>query len=310
MIDPRTQILVVGSVNMDLVVSAPRIPRPGETIIGGRFDTFPGGKGANQAVAAARLGADVALVGRVGDDANGRSLRATLQQAGVDCRYVRTTAAAASGVALIVVSEAGENAICVAPGANGQLMPQDIDEAEALLAAARVCIVQLEVPLPTVLRMLELARRHGVETILDPAPVPAQLPDGLLDVDILTPNQSEAAQLLHTDVAGQTSYMIANQLRARGARAVVLKLGAQGAFVRETQVADHVPAHVVDVVDSTAAGDAFTAALAVGRSAGVALSQAARFANAAGALTCAGRGAQPSLPTRAEVEALLSSAAL
>lgn len=307
---PHPEIIVIGSVNMDLVVRAPRIPAPGETILGGRFETIPGGKGANQAVAAARLGGQVAFVGRVGDDAFGRKLRAGLKAAGVDCRFLKTTPKTASGVALIVVSEAGENAICVAGGANTQLTPEDLEAAEPLLAAftGGVCLLQLEIPLPTAQRALEMASTYGLETVLDPAPAPAQAPPELWKADILTPNQGEAAQLLATPATeAKDPRGAAAALRQRGAKTVVLKLGDQGAYLLNKEYSLPLPGHRVSVVDTTAAGDAFTAALAVARAAGKSLPEAVRFANAAGALACTRFGAQPSLPTRTEVEALLAA---
>ncbi len=297
----RPRIVVIGSVNMDLVVAAPAIPAPGQTILGGDFATIPGGKGANQAVAAARLGAAVSCVGRVGDDAFAQVLRKGLRAAGVDDTFLRTTNATASGVALIVVAPGGENAICVAPGANACLTPADIDRAEETIASAQVCLLQLETPAETVAHAAALARQHGVEVILDPAPAPAVLPAALWDVDVLTPNETEAAQLLAGEALPAEPAGVGAALRGRGPRAVVLTLGAAGCYVSEAAGDVALPGHAVPAVDATAAGDAFSAALAVARAEGRSLREAARFANAAGALACTKRGAQPSAPTRDEV---------
>ncbi len=299
-------VVVVGSVNMDLVAVAPHIPHPGQTVLGRDFATIPGGKGANQAVAAARLGARVALVGRVGDDAFGQTLRRGLEAEGVDCRHLLPTPGVASGVALIIVSEAGENAICVAGGANTRLSPEDVEAAAPVIAGAKVCVLQLEIPLPTAVRAAVIARRHGVAVILDPAPAPASLPDELFAVDILTPNESEAARLLGTIATEGGPRAAAERLRARGAGAVVLKLGGNGCYLSAPSVEEHLPAHTVKIVDTTAAGDAFTGGLAAALAEGRALREAVAVANAAGALACTRFGAQPSAPTRAEVQALLT----
>lgn len=290
---------------MDLVVTAAAIPRPGQTILGDAFRTIPGGKGANQAVAAARLGADVALVGRVGDDLYGATLREQLRAAGVRDEHLLTTPGAASGVALIVVAASGENAICVAPGANAHVTPADVAAAERAIAAAAVCVLQLELPVGTVLAAADVARNHGVRVVLDPAPAPATLPDALYRVDLLTPNESEALTLMG-GASGVEPPRLAEELRARGARAVVLKLGRRGAFASSPEGVVWVPSHVVPVVDTTAAGDAFTAALAVALAEGRGLTEAVCWANAAGALACTRAGAQPAMPSRAAVEELLA----
>jgi ribokinase len=297
-------IVVIGSANMDLVVRAPQLPRAGETVLGGEFATIPGGKGANQAVAAAHMGGTVGFVGCVGDDAFGATLRTALCAAGVDVARLQITTAAPTGVALIIVSDAGENAICVAPGANATLSVADIDDAARWIQHARVLLVQLEIPLPAVCHAIALARRHGVEVILDPAPAPREVEPALFQVDILTPNQTEAAQL--SGLGGQPPATVARELRRRGARDVVLKLGSAGAYVQSGAGECDIAGHAVGVVDTTAAGDAFSGALAAARAAGEDLVCAARVANAAGALACTKRGAQPSAPTRADVMALLA----
>jgi len=305
----RARIVVVGSLNMDLVVGAPKIPAPGETVIGGDLQTFPGGKGANQAVAAARLGAQVAMVGRVGDDAFGAQLRQTLENDGVDLAYVQTTAVTPSGVALIVVDAAGQNSIVVASGANMRLTPADVEAAAPAIRAADVLALQLESPLETVQRAAELARAHGVTVILNPAPARPLPPELLALVDVLIPNESETAALTGLPVTSADELTAAADcLRAQGVGAVILTLGARGALLAAEGVTRRFPAFPVDqVVDTTAAGDAFVGGLATAVAEKQPLDAAIAWGNAAGALAVARAGAQPSLPTRAAVEALLNA---
>ena len=311
------RIIVIGSINMDLVCRTPRIPRAGETILGDDLITIPGGKGANQAVAAARLagpGVEVHFVGRVGEDDFGQRLLHGLTHNGVHAERVTVTEDVSSGCAMIIVNKKGENSIVVAPGANAKLSPADVDRADSLIAGASVVVMQLEVPLETIRHAIGLCRRHGVFTILDPAPVPPRgLSRDLLAVDVLTPNQGEAEMLvghkrtLHVSKKRLSDpKVIGIELVSRGPRNVVLKMGARGAMVigRDNDF-ERIKAHKVSVVDTTAAGDAFTAALAVGHAEGMSLGEAARFANAAGAACCMTFGAQPSLPTRRAVIKLL-----
>jgi ribokinase len=289
-------VVVVGSINSDLVCRTPRFPRPGETIIGGDFHSFPGGKGANQAVAAARLGATVHMVARVGDDVYGPQLIAALRDNRVNIKHVRKTPGVASGCGVILINHRGENSIVVAPGANAHLSPADVDAAEGVIENASAVLLQLEIPLATVLHTIALCRRLGVPAVLDPAPVPPRpLPRAIYDVDVLTPNEHEAAQLSQT-------------LLAKRCARVVLKLGKRGSLMR-TRDGPSVRAasFPVKVVDTTAAGDAFTAALAVAMAEGRTWDNVLRFANAAGALCCTKLGAIPSLPTRAEVNALIAA---
>lgn len=300
------RIVVVGSLNMDLVTEAPKIPAPGETVIGGDLCTVPGGKGANQAVAAARLGAHAAMVGRLGNDVFAARLRDNLAAEGVDLTHVQETAVA-SGVALIVVDAQGQNSIVVAPGANARLAPADVQAAESVIAAADVILLQLEVPLESVLRAAQLAHEAGVTVVLNPAPA-HPLPDGLLAlVDILIPNETETASLSGLPVdSTEAIEAAAARLRERGVAAVVLTLGARGALLAEKSGTHHFPAFAVDrVVDTTAAGDAFVAALATSVAEGRPFREAVVWGNAAGALAVTRHGAQPSLPRREEVEALL-----
>ena len=301
-------VTVVGSLNMDLVARAPRIPMPGETIIGGGFRTVPGGKGANQAVAAARLGAHVSMVGRVGRDAFARSLLEAIIAAGVDHAFVSQDPQAATGIALIVVDDSGENSIVVAPGANMCLSPADVAAAERAIAAADVCLLQLEIPLESVTRAAEVAQAHGVTVILNPAPA-RLMPAALLSlVDVLVPNESEAALLTGHPVDDQaTAEAAAGALRAMGVGTVILTLGELGALLARDGKAEHFPAFAVTPVDTTAAGDAFLGGFAVALAEGRALADAVRWGNAAGGLATTRLGAQPSLPTRAALEHLLAT---
>lgn len=293
---------------MDLVTPAPKIPAPGETVIGGDLQTFPGGKGANQAVAAARLGAQVAMVGRVGDDAFGTELRRILAADGVDVTCVWETAVTPSGVALIVVDAQGQNSIVVAPGANMRLTPADVAAATPVIQAAKALLLQLETPLETVQRAAELARAAGVTVILNPAParpLPAEL---LALVDILIPNESETAALTGLPVGSEAELAAAAaHLRAQGVGTVILTLGSRGALLATEQETRHFPAFpVAQVVDTTAAGDAFVGGLATAVASGLPIETAISWGNAAGALAVTRTGAQPSLPTREECEKMVN----
>jgi ribokinase len=316
---PAKRIVVIGSINMDLVCRTDRIPAAGETILGDDLITVPGGKGANQAVAAAKLAnaqTDVYLVGRVGNDDFGQRLLNGLSQHRVRTEHVTITEGAASGCAMILVDRKGENSIVVASGANARLSPPDIDRIESLISGASSVVLQLEIPLETVAHAIAVASRHGVYTILDPAPVPAKgLPRELMGVDLLTPNQGEAEMLLGWKRTHNVSAkklddpkLIAMDLLSRGPKAVAIKLGRKGTLLvtREGRI-EQSKAHKVEVSDTTAAGDAFTGALAVARSEDVSLAESVRFANAAGAACCRQFGAQPSLPTREMVERLLQA---
>lgn len=310
-------IVIVGSINMDLVVRAAHVPAPGETVLGRDFLTIPGGKGANQAVGVARLGGRSVMVGRVGDDAFGQRLLAGLRENYVDVSAVQTTPNVASGIAMIVVGDDGENSITVAGGANLHVSPADVDAAQDALRAARVCLLQLELPMPTVLHTIALCRRFGVEVILDPAPAPTgPAPDGLFLADLVTPNQSEAAQLTGLPT-NATPAQIIRALTDKGCRTIVLKRGADGAHIyscaksstdSSAPAGQAIPGYTVHVVDTTAAGDAFTAALAVARARDWPIDRAVQLANAAGALACTRLGAQPSLPTAHEAEKLMTLA--
>jgi len=302
------KIVVVGSTNVDMVVQAQRIPRPGETVLGGEFTLTDGGKGANQAVAAARLGADVTFIARVGNDAFGERALRQFAGEGIRTEHLIRDPEAAHGVALILVDAGGENAIAVAPGANARLSPDDVQRAEAAVAACDLVLLQLEVPLPAVERAISLAKKHGKRVVLNPAPYTA-LPDSMLSqVDLLTPNETEAEMLLGGGEAGLSGVAgTAEELIRRGVGTVILTLGKEGVFVVTPDEQFHVAGRKVEVVDTTAAGDAFSGALAVAVAEGQPFRQAVRFAIAASALSVTRLGAQASLPTRDEVEALLHS---
>jgi ribokinase len=302
----RRSILVLGSSNTDMIIRLERIPRPGETILGGEFLTAAGGKGANQAVGAARAGGRVSFIGRVGRDVLGDQAIAGLRQAGIDVRGVVRDPSAPSGVALIFVAADGENSIAVASGANAKLSSADVRRAAKAIRSAAILVAQLETPLKSVQTAAALAVRSGARVILNPAPA-RPLPDALLRlVSIITPNETEAELLTGVKVTDvRAAAKAAEALRARGAQTVILTLGARGAFLSDAQGQQLVPGFRVKALDTTAAGDVFNGALAVALAEGMALPVAARFANAAAALSVTRLGAQPSAPSRREIERLL-----
>jgi ribokinase len=302
----KNSILVVGSSNTDMIIKLDRIPKPGETILGGEFVTAAGGKGANQAVGAARAGGQVTFIARVGQDMFGDQAVAGFVKDGINVDYVFRDKAAPSGVALIFVAKDGENSIAVAGGANSRLAPADVKKAAKAFANARVLVMQLETPLETVQAAADLAARQGVPVILNPAPA-RPLPDRLLKkVSILTPNETEAELLTGLKVNNEAAAAkAAAKLRQRGVGTVILTLGARGAFIADEKGGQLVPGFKVKAVDSTAAGDVFNGALAVALAEGKPLAEAVRFANAAGAISVTRLGAQPSAPRRKEIERLL-----
>ena len=295
------RILVVGSINMDLVVRSPRLPLPGETILGSGFSTFPGGKGSNQAVAAARLGAPVAMIGCVGQDAFGDAMLETLQADQVDVSGIRRDAQAATGVALITVDDRAENTIVVASGANMRVTPQDVEAHEALFAGASVLVLQLEIPLAASRKAIDLAQRHGLKVLLNPAPAQSLTPEFLSGVDTLLPNEGELLRLS----GAETMEAALRQVRAGGVGSLLVTLGEKGALLVDGDGEQRIPAFPVSAVDTTAAGDAFVGAFAVSLAGGLAPAQAARWACAAAAIAVTRPGAQPSLPRRPEVESFL-----
>ena len=297
------KIAVVGSLNMDLVVRAPHMPIPGETVIGSDFRTIPGGKGANQAVAAARLGAEVTLIGRVGDDDFGRAQLRNLGELSIDTTHVVVDSEAATGIALITLDANGQNSIVLAPGANMRLTKEDINAAQGAIVWSDVLVLQLENPLEVVVHAIDIAYAEGVKVILNPAPARSIPKETLAKLDYLIPNESETALLTGIEVADLDSAKeAAERLREEGVGTVILTLGDRGAFLSSAKESVHIPGYEVEVVDTTAAGDAFVGGLAVALAQGQNLAEVVRYANAAGALAVTRLGAQPSLPTRQEVE--------
>jgi ribokinase len=305
-------LVVVGSLNMDFVVTVDHLPAPGQTVLGRNFQMIPGGKGGNQACAAARLGANsttVRMVGRVGYDLFADHLKASLSAAGVDVSAVHATRSQATGVALISVDTSGQNSIVVASGANHALMASETEAMRPVFRGARFVLFQLESPIDTVAAALKLARAEGARTILDPAPAAPLTPELLASVDILTPNETEASILLGLPpgrVTTADAAALARSLRDRGPKAVLLKLGDQGCFYSDGETELFSPAFPVTAIDATAAGDTFNAALAVALAEDRGIDEALRFANAAAAISVTRMGAQASVPTRAEVDALLA----
>ncbi len=301
-------VVVFGSINMDLVVQTPRLPAPGETLAGHTFFTAPGGKGANQAVAAARLGVPTRMVGRVGDDVFADALRSSLQHYGVDTRYIAASPGP-SGVAAIAVDDAAENTIVIVAGANGLVGQDDLARLDTALEGAEVLLLQLEVPLAAVLEAARRARAKGVTVLLDPAPAQPLPPELYGLADIITPTESEAAALAGFAVRDEgDAARAAQELIARGAGSAIVKLGARGAYWAEQSGGRLFPAIPVEAIDTVAAGDAFNGALAAALSLHLPREQAMRWALAGGALSVTKRGAQQSMPTRDELLALLESA--
>jgi ribokinase len=306
----KPKIVVVGSANTDFVVLVPQIPVKGETVLGGKFITARGGKGANQAVAAARLGAEVTFIARLGQDTLGREAVEAYQKEGIDTQYIARDNTEPSGVALIIVNQQGENLIAVAPGANSRLVPEDVRTAEVAIRSADCLLVQMEVPLPTVQTALELARHYQVRTILNPAPAPTTppSPEFLILADILTPNETEV-KALAGQYATPDALQTAELLQAKaGIKTLIVTLGSHGALLMSDDQKTYIPAFRINPVDTTGSGDAFNAALTVALGRGADLPIAVRYAAGAGALTATRAGAQPSLPTAAELEKFLTTA--
>ncbi|MDY6938787.1 MAG: ribokinase [Cyanobacteriota bacterium] len=299
--------IVFGSINMDLVTRVPRFPRSGETLMGSSFSTVPGGKGANQAVAAARLGIPTTMVGRVGGDEFGEVLLDGLRESGVDVGGVTIDDRTHSGVAAIAIDARGENNIIVVPGANDRVNSSDLQNLETRLPSAKVLLVQLEIPLETVRAAVRLARNAGVRVAFDPAPVPADFPRQLYrEIDIITPNEVEASQLTGICVESpESAALAADRLRAWGVGTAIVKLGAQGVYCATADDSFFVPAFAVDAVDTVAAGDAFNGALAAAIVGDLSWHQAVTRAAAAGAIATTQPGARSALCDRPTLEAFL-----
>ena len=300
-------IVVFGSVNIDLVAKVRRFPNPGETLSGEKFFTAAGGKGANQAVAAARLGVSTHLVGRVGSDVFGSQMLAGLQAAGVKCDRLLADDTTHSGVASIVVDDSGENSIIIIAGANGQIDASDVERLEEVLPNATALLLQLEIPLPAVFSAAQTAKKAGVPAILDPAPAPETFPAELYPlIDIITPNEVEAAQLTGLPVySPETAAEAARILRRRGVKNAIVKLGDRGVVCATPNETFTVPAFSVRAIDTVAAGDAFNGGLAAALDIGKNLQRAIIWGAAAGAISVTRTGAQPSLPDREIFEAFL-----
>lgn len=297
-------IVVLGSLNMDLVVRTEHMPRPGETVRGEQFTTVPGGKGANQAAAAARLGAQVEMVGRVGNDPFGPVMLDNMRAQGVGVSHVLRDPEAPSGIAMIILDSRGENSIVVAAGANGRVSMEDVNAARDLIASARYVILQFEIPLPVVREAINLARQLGVYVILNAAPAYPVGYDFLRGVDCLVANESEARALTGIEISDlQAAEKAGRKLLEAGVPVVIITLGAQGALLVTQRQVVHIPARQVQVVDTTAAGDAFIGGLAVALLKGFELVEAVRYATCAGTLATTVLGAQTSLPSAAQVQA-------
>ena len=302
------KVVVVGSLNMDLVTRASRLPRAGETLIGQTFTTVPGGKGANQAVASARLGADVSMIGCVGTDAYGIQLRDALLVEGIDCRAV-STVEGSSGVALIVVDDTSQNAIVIDAGSNGELTPASLQAFDTVLQAANVIVCQLEVPMATVGYALKRGRELGKTVILNPAPASAPLPaEWYASIDYLIPNESEAGALSGVTVDSlDSARLAATRLIQAGAGKVIITLGPQGVLFSDGLVFEHLVAPKVKAVDTTAAGDTFVGGFAAALANGESEAEAIRFGQVAAALSVTRAGAQPSIPTLHDVQGFVPS---
>jgi len=304
------KIVVVGSSNTDLIIKVPEIPRPGETLLGGEFQTFPGGKGANQAVAAARAGGDVVFIAAVGDDDYGIAAVKGYKMDHINTEHVKICKGIPSGIAMITISDKGENAITVASGANAMLLPEDLDKADKAFHEADYMLVQLETPIETVSRAVAMCKEYDTRVILNPAPA-ADLPDEILaGTDIITPNEIEAERLTGITVSDvNDAGRAARVLHDRGVNTVIITLGSEGAYLSEhdSGINSMVRGFKVDAVDTTAAGDVFNGQLAVSLAEGVLLVDAIRWAHAAAALSVQNLGAQSSVPKRTETNNFLEN---
>ncbi len=299
-------ITVIGSLNMDLVTRTQKVPKVGETFLGVEFKQAAGGKGANQADAIAKLGAEVAMIGRVGADQFGESLVKSLEHDGVMVSHIHITEGISTGIATIIIDGDGDNSIIVVPSANFKLMPQDIDEAEELIKQSKIVIAQLEVPIDTIKYAFKKAKQYGSYTILNPAPA-RELDDEILAMtDLLVPNETELEILSGRMLVGEEDMLVAvKELMQKGVKEMIVTLGANGCMHIDKEGASHYPAHRVKAVDTTAAGDSFIGAFATAFSEGKTPQEAIGFASKVSALTVTREGAQDSLPTKKEVEAFI-----
>jgi ribokinase len=296
-------IIVIGSSNMDLVAKAPRIPVTGETLTGTDFFMVPGGKGANQAVAAAKLGAEVVFITKLGKDVFASELLENFKSVNINTQHIEQLNGVPSGIAVIAIDDKGQNMIIVVPGANGKLAPVDVDKAQSDIANAAVVVAQLEVPIETVEQAAKIANQNNIPFILDPAPAKPLSDELLSRVDILTPNETEAEALTGIKVTDEKSAdMAADALLAKGVKTVIVTLGEKGLLLATQDSKEMIPNHKVNAVDSTAAGDAFTGSLAYGLARGNSITDAAVYANAVAAVSVTRYGAQPSMPTLKEVQ--------
>ncbi len=302
----KTNIVVVGSSNTDMVIRVPRLPAPGETVLGGTYSVSAGGKGANQAVAAARAGGRVAFIAKVGRDDFGSRAIEGFQRAGIDTTWVSQDPDAPSGVAMIYVDAEGENSIAVAAGANERLSEVDILSAKEVIAGATVLLVQMEIPLKTVEAAVSTAAEAGVQVILNPAPAQPLSREILRHVSVLTPNETEAALLLRETIINNYE-QAARKLREKGVKTVIITLGSRGSFVSDERFTGMVPAYKVKATDTIAAGDVFNGALAVALSEKKTMEEAVRFASAAAAISVTRRGAQASAPAAGEIIKFMSN---
>lgn len=299
-------VVILGSINMDLVVKTPRFPQPGETLTGHTFFTAPGGKGANQAVAAGKLGVPVKMVGRVGKDVFGETLLESLAENGVDTSAVVKDGEKPSGTAVIFVDDNAENEIIIVAGANGAVGKADLERLDVVLQAGAQLLLQLEVPMDTVVAAAKMAHEKGATVIFDPAPV-RELPEEIYaNIDVITPNETEASALVGFEVNDEDSAAkAAKALQDRGVGQVVIKMGGKGAYWHDGQNGQFIKAHIVNAVDTVAAGDAFNGAMAAGLAEGLPMKEALRWGMAGGAISTTRSGAQPSLANRDELLAML-----
>ncbi|MCM1448934.1 MAG: ribokinase [Clostridiales bacterium] len=302
------KILVIGSSNTDMVIRCQRMPRPGETVLGGEFMMNQGGKGANQAVAASKAGGNVTFIAKVGNDIFGRQTLEELKKAGVDTSHVLVSDEYPSGVALINVDENGENSISVASGANRALSPADIEKAADVIAESSILLMQLETPIETITRAAEIAKKNGVTVILNPAPAPqAPLPDSLLaNIDIIIPNKTEAEIISGISLDSADGELAAiKALAGKGVATTIITLGSKGSLLCNDNNCEKIPAMKVTAVDTTAAGDTFCGSFCVAYTEGADLHEAIKFATRASAISVTRAGAQQSAPTRREIDAFI-----